>query len=275
MKHYTHVLSIAGHETLCSAGMGADLKSFAANGCYGLGALTSIVNDNPKDIISIKHLPEAFVVSQIKTLLDSMPIKAAKTGMLNSASLIKEVTSILSQYPDLTLVVDPVIMASGGYQMINDEAVLAYKEGLLSMATIITPNFLEAQHLSGRTIHSLEELHDCAQFLAETYQTSVVIKSGCFDSKKIHDVLYDLPNKKLHTFTYDKVDTHNVNGSGCSFSATITANLGKGESLYDAVYHAKEYLDAAIRSGAEFSFGVGYGPINHFVNGAPTPTIDQ
>lgn len=271
MKHYTKVLAIAGIETLGSAGMGADIKAMSACGCFAVSALTSVVDATPNKIEHFFHLPVDVVVSQIKSVYNGLGVEAIKIGMLHSAELIHAVYNTLNVFTNRPpIVVDPVIVSTTDVQVIDDEAILAYKEGLLSLATIITPNLREARRLIQKPIVSLEEMKAAAQELGHTYHTSCIIKSGEFEGEWI-DVLYDEPNDELTLFRAQKVDTPNKNGTGCSLSSSIASYLARGEKLKDAVSHAKTYLNAAVASGAEFDFSGGNGPINHFVFGAPTP----
>lgn len=269
MKEYTKVLTIAGIETLGSAGIGADFKSIAANGCFGVVAMTSVVNETPGEIKSIYHLPVEFVLSQIDSVLGGLEVQAIKTGMLHSEELINGIYHTLKKYELPPLVIDPVMVNSDNIQLVSGEAVKAFKEKLFTIADVITPNLREGEKLLNCKISSVSEMKEAVVELACTYNTSVIMKSGHFNKGTNTDVFYDLESENTHVFNVDYIDTENVNGTGDTLSASIACFLARGECVRDAVMHAKEYVHKAIISGAGFEFGKGFGPVNHFAEGAP------
>ncbi|MFA7116676.1 MAG: bifunctional hydroxymethylpyrimidine kinase/phosphomethylpyrimidine kinase [Bacteroidales bacterium] len=275
MKHYTKVLTIAGSETMGSAGINADIKSISANGCFAMPAVTAIVDETPKKIKGYHHIPVDFVISQIESVIDGVGVEAIKTGMLDSEELILAIYHKLKTYHLPPLVIDPVIVSSSDIQIISDGAIKAFKEGLFTLATIITPNLREARRLLERKIDTRSEMEQAAKDLGEIYNTSVIIKSGEFEKDTHTDILYDNTTHKIHSFDYPQIHTKNVNGTGCSLSATIATYLALGNKVYDAVKLSKEYIHHAILSGSEFEFGHGFGPVNHFYKGAPSQITQE
>jgi hydroxymethylpyrimidine/phosphomethylpyrimidine kinase len=181
---------------------------------------------------------------------------------------VEKLANELNLYAQVPIVIDPVITTSSGYHLIDKDTVLALKEKLLHLATVITPNLSEAEILLDYPILSKKDMQEAIYQLSEQIHVSVVIKSGCFrNSNVLIDMFYDFHHRDLSIMETNKIETKNLNGTGDSYSAAIACNLGLGQSLNEAVLNAKKYINCAIQSGANFNFNGGFGPVNHlFIN---------
>lgn len=239
------ILTIAGSDCSAGAGIQADLKAISALGGYALTAVTSVVSETPGKVSQICLMDADFIVDQIRILLEAFPVKAAKTGMLGGVEQVQAVAEIWKEAGrGLPLVVDPVMVATSGGKLLEDDAVQAMKTLLLPLATLITPNMDEAEVLWGSPVTTREEMERCASDLAQTYQTSVLVKGGHLQDDSADDVLclgdtiVWLEAERTHG-----VQTH---GTGCTYSASIAACLGQGLDLTSAVAEAKEFVSRAI-----------------------------
>jgi hydroxymethylpyrimidine/phosphomethylpyrimidine kinase len=252
-------LSVAGSDSSAGAGLQADLKTFGAHGVYGLTAVTCVVSELPGKVSRIIPCPAAMVRDQMEILLNGFPIGALKTGMLFSRDIIAAVAEVLSCLPQRPLlVVDPVMIATSGDALLQPDAVAAYETLLFPMATLLTPNLDEAGALLRRKISRRQELADAAQELSGRYGCAVLIKGGHLAGTEAVDVLYAEGSfTELVAPFVPHVSTH---GTGCTYSAAITAGLARGLSLPDAVAAGKRYVTAAI--GQSFAWG-GVQALNH------------
>lgn len=259
MKEYPKVLAIAGSEPLGSAGVQADIKSISACGSYAAGAITCIVDEDTTRVKQIFPLPVELVLGQVHSFLDDVHASAIKTGMLFTAELVGALGDVLACYRGIPLVVDPVMVDSAGTPLIQQEAIEAYKTHLFPLATIITPNFREANLLLHRTFSG--DTDDDIRELCR-WGNAAIVKSVPHPDG-LMDVFYS-PSVGMKTFVKTKVDTRNVNGTGCTFSSSIASYLSQGRTLPEAVCLAETYIDGAIREGATYRFGTGVGPVTHF-----------
>lgn len=260
MNEYPKVLAIAGSEPMGSAGVQADIKAISACGSYAAGALTCIVNEDTTRVKEVYPLPVALVIGQVRSFLDDVHATAIKTGMLFTEELVRELGSTLRDYRGIPLVVDPVMVDSGGTPLIRREAVDAYKDSLFPLATIITPNFREANLLLDHTFDAASPEADIRALCR--WGNAAIVKSVPHP-EGLMDVFYSEATG-MRTFVKEKVDTRNVNGTGCSFSSSIAAFLSQKYTLEDAVTLAEDYIDGAIHRGATYRFGTGFGPVAHF-----------
>lgn len=264
-KQYCRALTIAGSDTTGGAGLEADLKSFSALGCYGMAAITTIVDESTVRINGIYDLPANFVASQVNSILGDIGADAVKTGMLSNTEIIEAVAGVLTTFAIKNLVIDPVMVSTEGHKLLKDSAIEAMK-GILPMARIITPNHREGEVLLGRKIAEAD-FGDAARELSREYGgVSVMLKAGHFENPILTDYFYNAENQTLTTLPSPKVHTDNNNGTGCTLSSAITAKLACGIPLAKAVEEAKEYVAGAIISGAAYRLGAGRGPVNHFWN---------
>jgi hydroxymethylpyrimidine/phosphomethylpyrimidine kinase len=263
MRKYKIALTIAGSDSSCGAGIQADLKTFAAFGCYGTSVLTALTAQNTKGVQAVFPISANFVEQQLTSIFDDMEVKAIKTGMLFSANIIEAVVDFLDKY-DLPLVVDPVMIAESGDSLIKKSAIYAIKEKLLPLTTVLTPNINEAEYLLKYTINNKQDIEQAAKELCNMGPRAVLIKGGHLQGKTSDDCLYIKKEEKVYWFRSKRIITKNTHGTGCTLSAAITAALALGNQLFDAVNYAKKYITGALIKGSKYSIGHRHGPVHHF-----------
>lgn len=238
------VLTIAGSDCSAGAGLQADLKTFQHFGVFGLTAVTCVVAETPKLVRSVHPVPPAILQDQLHVLLEAFPVAAIKTGMLFSKAHIVAVTEILQEHRGIPLVIDPVMIASTGDPLLEDNAIAAYKERLFPLATVITPNLDEAEVLWGAPARDEATMERAADELSARHGCAVLLKGGHLGAPECADLLVenDLPT----WFRSPRIETAASHGTGCTLSAAIAANLALGKDLHDAVAAAKAYLDRAL-----------------------------
>lgn len=251
-------LTIAGSDSGAGAGIQADLKTFAALRVYGLSALTAVTAQNTLGVRAAVALAPSLVEAQIDAVLEDIGATAAKTGMLANAEIIEAVVGCVERWK-LLLVVDPVMVAKGGDRLLEAEAVHALRTLLLPLATVVTPNLPEAEVLSGLRIETLEDMHAAALAIHKLGPLHVVVKGGHLPGEPI-DVYSD--GTKYIEFAAERTPTMHTHGTGCTFSAALTAFLARGFSVEDSVAAAKRYITGAIRCAP--GLGHGHGPVDHF-----------
>ncbi|MFT4177246.1 MAG: bifunctional hydroxymethylpyrimidine kinase/phosphomethylpyrimidine kinase [Luteolibacter sp.] len=240
-------LTIAGSDCSSGAGIQADLKTFQHFGIHGLTAITCIVSETANIVRAVSPVPVDIVADQVSLMLDSFPVAAIKTGMLYSAAHIEAVVEILKAHPGIPLVVDPVMIASTGASLLEEDAIAAYHERLLPLATVITPNLPEAEALSGMSIPDRTQMETVALALAGKFRTSVLLKGGHLDSEECLDLLME-PDGHWHAFAENRLQLPGSHGTGCTFSAAIAARLALGDDLPKSVEKAKAYLTETLRT---------------------------
>jgi hydroxymethylpyrimidine/phosphomethylpyrimidine kinase len=258
-------LTIAGSDSGGGAGIQADLKTFAALGVFGTTAITALTAQNTRGVRGVHPVPVDFVVAQIETVLDDLPVAATKTGMLATAPILQAVATLAASGRLPRLVVDPVMVSSSGDRLLDAEAEHAYVEQLLPHATVATPNLREAEVLLGRSITTLSEQRAAAEALGAFGPRIVVVKGGhaVTDSPgEAVDVVFT--GTSLYELRAPRVETANNHGSGCTFASATAAGLARGLSTADAVAAAKEFVHRAVTGGARWSLGGGHGPLDHF-----------
>jgi hydroxymethylpyrimidine/phosphomethylpyrimidine kinase len=263
-RKYHRVLTIAGSDSGGGAGIQADLKTFAANGCYGMSVVTALTAQNTLGVSAIHPVPVAFVAAQLDAVFDDIGSDAVKIGMLFSPELIGTVAERLRHHRPENIVLDPVMVAQSGDKLLQDAAVEALKRELIPLAGIITPNLPEAAVLLGRRIGSPAEIDAAAVELAALGCGAVLIKGGHLEGEKSDDTLYLAKERRLLRLPGERIATRNNHGTGCTLAAAIAALLAKGETMAAAVAGAKAYITGAIRAGAEYRLGHGHGPVHHF-----------
>ena len=264
-KTYHRVLTIAGSDSGGGAGIQPDLKTFAANGCYGMSVITALTAQNTQGVRGIHPVPIEFVAQQMDAVLSDIGADAIKIGMLYSAELVATVAAKLEEYDATNIVVDPVMVAQSGDKLLRDDAVAALKEKLIPLAEIITPNLPEAAHLLGREIESETDMADGAKELAQLGCRHVLIKGGhAEDANESADYLYSRATEQMIRLGGPRLETRNNHGTGCTLSSAIAARLAQGDALEMAVRRAKDYITAAIQLGASYQIGQGHGPVHHF-----------
>ncbi len=264
MKKYKIALSIAGSDPSGGAGIQADLKTFSACGCYGATAIVAVVDENTVGVTGVHPIPVSFVSGQIKSVLDDVGADAIKIGMLHSSELIRAIKETLSHYDVRNIVLDPVMVATSGDKLLQDEAIETLKNELIPFVRVITPNIPEAEILLGKKIKSQEDLFSVVKDLSFGNKVSVMLKAGHLTDDKLIDVFYNAESGEIIKLESKRIYTKNTHGTGCTFSSAIAAYLAKGLPLNDAVREAKEYINNAIVAGADYEIGKGHGPVHHF-----------
>jgi hydroxymethylpyrimidine/phosphomethylpyrimidine kinase len=247
------LLTIATSDSGGGAGIQADLKAFAAAGCHGMSALVALTAQNTTEVTAVHELPPDFIRAQLDAVFTDYGVDAAKTGMLFSRTIIETVAEFLERHP-VPLVVDPVLIASSGAQLLQDDAVATLIDRLFPLATVVTPNLPEAQTLTGTPSATRREL---AERLVDLGAAAALVTGGHGDPAVDH--LFDgVTHTELPVERYDVPATH---GAGCTHSATFAALLARGLSLRDAARGASEAASAAVRRGL-VEIGAGEGPVD-------------
>jgi hydroxymethylpyrimidine/phosphomethylpyrimidine kinase len=263
-KTYRRVLTIAGSDSGGGAGIQADLKTIAANGCYGMSVITALTAQNTQGVTGIHPVPVDFVAKQLDAVLSDIGADAVKIGMLYSAELIETVARKLQEYRVSRIVLDPVMVAQSGDKLLQDDAIAALKTHLIPMAEVLTPNIPEASVLLGRRISVAGEMHAAAIELSELGCPNVLVKGGHLAGKDCEDCLYVASEKRIMRFPGVRVETRNNHGTGCTLSSAIAVFMARGDEVEAAVRHAKTYITGAIHAGAAYRLGHGHGPVHHF-----------
>jgi hydroxymethylpyrimidine kinase/phosphomethylpyrimidine kinase len=238
-------LTIAGSDSGGGAGVSADLKTFASVGVHGTSAITCLTAQNPRGIRAIQPQTPAMVRRQIEAVFAELPPNAVKTGMLYSAGIVGEVAKWFRGAKRPPLILDPVFVATSGAQLLQAAADRALREELLPLATLATPNLNEAQWLLGMSIRTEEDLRDAARRLHARFGCAALVKGGHLrGAREAVDIFFDGKTELLLSAPFVRgVSTH---GTGCVYSAAITAHVAFGRSLPDAVARAKEFITQAI-----------------------------
>ena len=252
-------LTIAGSDSGAGAGIQADLKTFAAHGVYGLTAITAVTAQNTLGVTTFQALPADLITAQIEAVVADIGVHAAKTGMLPNAASVEAVAAAVVDLEIPLLVVDPVMVATSGDRLLDDDAIAAMKSELFSRALTVTPNIPEAEALTGIAIATEEDRRQAARAIAALGAASVIIKGGHLATHDISDLLFD--GHAFHEFRGERVhgSTH---GTGCTFSAALAAHLALGRPLVEAIPLAQRYVAGAIRHAP--GLGRGQGPMHHF-----------
>ncbi|HJH29158.1 MAG TPA: bifunctional hydroxymethylpyrimidine kinase/phosphomethylpyrimidine kinase [Methanosarcinaceae archaeon] len=249
------VLTIAGTDSSGGAGVSADLKTFASIGAHGTCAITSVTSQNTTGVISAFDMPPPIIMDQIDAVCTDMNVQYAKTGMLASAEIVSAVSRYVKKY-NLVLVVDPVMAAEAGGELLTTDAMSVIRDELLPLCMVVTPNTNEASALSGIVIQDRNDAKHAAKIIADMGAVNVIITGGHLDAS---DVVYE---SKTDTFTvisgeFIEGGTH---GSGCTYSAALTAYLAHGHSIVNSARYAKHFVEHAIRESVPIGSGVA--PVN-------------
>jgi hydroxymethylpyrimidine kinase/phosphomethylpyrimidine kinase len=250
----TVVLTIAGLDPSGGAGIVADIKTIAALGCFPAAALTSITFQNTTGVFGAEHQSAATLRSQVKPIVQDVTVAAAKTGMLPTAEIVAEVARLFAEENLPAPVVDPVVVATSGDVLIDDEAFHILKSKLIPLACVVTPNIPEAEKLAGFAIESEADMRRAAERIQSLGARAVLVKGG-HKQMKAGEAVDILLSESLTEFRSEYLNVGEVHGSGCTLSAAIAAGLGKGMTLEEAVGAAKEYVTNAIRSAPRIGHG--------------------
>lgn len=263
MEKYKVALTIAGSDSSGGAGIQADLKTFAALGCYGMSVITALTAQNTQGVQAILAVPAKFVQQQLDSCFSDIKINAIKTGMLFSASIIEVVAEYIANYR-VPLVIDPVMVSKNGSLLLKKNAINSLSEKLLPLATLLTPNIDEAEYLLKKSINDKQTMQQAARELCNMGPRAVLIKGGHLHAETSDDCLYIRKDKKFYWFKAKRIITNNTHGTGCTLSSAITAFMAQGNSLVDSVNYAKKYITKALVVGSKYRLGSGHGPVHHF-----------
>ena len=265
-------LTIAGSDSGGGAGIQADLKAMEANGVFGASALAAVTAQNTEEVAQAHDLPPALVAAQIDAVATDMNVRAAKTGMLSAPEIIETVADRVAAHDLSPFVVDPVMISKTGFKLLQDAAIETLVEDLLPLATVVTPNVHEAEHLTDIEIETPEDLRAAADVLLDYGPDAVLAKGGHLSgTEEAVDVLVD--GEGARSFVAPRIDTTHTHGTGCTYASAIAANLAKGHDLAAAVERAKRYVTGAIRHA--LPLGHGRGPTNHFFHLDPEAALAE
>lgn len=260
MMTAARALTIAGSDSGGGAGIQADLKTFVANGCYGMSVLAALTAQNTLGVQGVLDVPPEFVAAQIDSVLSDIGCDAAKTGMLSRPAVIVAVADALRRHRVRRLVVDPVMVSKSGHRLLAEDAVDALRTELLPLATIATPNLEEAAVLLGWRAGSVEEMERAVRELHALGPRAVLLKGGhLHGSDRSPDVFFD--GERLEVLHAERLDAKHTHGTGCTLSAAIAAHLARGAEPLAAVSAAKRWLHEAMRHA--YPIGGGIGPVHH------------
>ncbi|MBQ8312387.1 MAG: bifunctional hydroxymethylpyrimidine kinase/phosphomethylpyrimidine kinase [Clostridia bacterium] len=251
-------LSIAGSDCSGGAGIQADIKTMSAHGVYAMSAITALTAQNTMGVISILEATPDFLADQLDAVFTDIFPDAIKIGMMANAALIRVIARKLKQYHAKHIVVDPVMVATSGSKLMQDDALDTLKRELLPLAELVTPNIPEAEVLSGMRITSAEDMVTAAKHMEKTFSCAVLLKGG-HDLNNANDLL--CRNGEIQWFRGRRINNPNTHGTGCTLSSAIASNLSCGMELSSAVKRAKAYISGAL--GAMLDLGKGSGPMNH------------
>ena len=262
-------MTIAGSDCSSGAGVQADLKTFCAHGVYGLTVVTCVVAEVPGRVVGIQELPCKIVCEQMKALHKAYPVAAMKTGMLYTTDVIEAVAEVCAEHPQIPLVVDPVMVAGSGDPLLRMNAVGIYNDVVFPCATLVTPNLDETSVLlGGRAIETRAAMKQAGQELCACHETAFLIKGGHLPGDEAIDMLC-LPGGTVHEFRVSRMAGVSTHGTGCTYSAAITAGLAQGHDLPGAVAQAKRYVTAAIRQSFRWDRPRPLEALNHSAGKAP------
>lgn len=253
-------LTIAGSDPSGGAGLQADLKTFHRFGVYGEAVVTLITAQNTRGVTRVETLRPALVAEQIQAVLEDLPPNAAKTGALGSREVLQEVARQAARFR-FPLVVDPVAVSKHGAVLLDEGAVHSLVEDLLPHAFLLTPNLDEAEVLTGLKVRDVDAMVRAGEALLSMGARNVLVKGGHLLGSTAVDILLS-HRSPARLFRAKRIDTPHTHGSGCTYSAAITALLAQGRALEDAVGEAKKFVTRAIRTAPQL--GGGHGPLNHF-----------
>lgn len=269
---YPVALTIAGSDSGGGAGIQADIKTFSALGVFATSAITAITAQNTQGVRSIQPVSPDVLRDQIEAVLEDFTVDAIKIGMLYSAEAARVVADTLARYPDIPIVLDPVMISTSGSKLLKEDAIRTITERLFPMTTLLTPNIPEAEELSGVKIQNEDDITAAARVLRELGCRSVLVKGGHLAGTEATDWLF-IEEEKPMRLVDPRVETRNTHGTGCTLSSAIAAYLALSISFEFAVRLGKTYVNKAIANGAGIEVGHGHGPVNHLFHPSPLHKI--
>lgn len=251
-------LTIAGSDSSGGAGIQADIKTMSAHGIYAMSAITALTAQNTTGVTAILDSTPEFLAAQLDAVFTDIFPDAVKIGMVSAAELIHIIAEKLLHYQAHHIVVDPVMVATSGAKLLQDNAVDTFRKELLPLAEVVTPNIPEAEILAGMEIHSPIDMERAAAKIGDEYHCAVLCKGG-HDLNDANDFLWE--DGTGTWFKGRRINNPNTHGTGCTLSSAIASELAQGQSLHDAVEQSKAYISGAL--AAMLDLGKGRGPMNH------------
>lgn len=263
-------MTIAGSDSGGGAGVQADIKAISATGSYAASAVTAVTVQNTLGVRAVHNVPIDIVKGQIDAVLSDIGADAVKIGMLSSAELVQAVKESLELHCITNVVLDPVMVATSGDRLLDEDAVEVLSTCLAPYARVLTPNIPEAEILAGEKITSQKDLPGIGRKLSDTLsaisgrKVSVLMKAGHLEDDFLVDYFYNAEEDQTLELRSRRFSTRNTHGTGCTLSSAFASYLAQGLSLDDAAMAAKKYISSAIEAGAAYEIGHGHGPVDHF-----------
>jgi len=261
-QRYPRVLSIAGSDSGGGAGIQADLKTFAALGCFGMTAITALTAQNTCGVRSIHGVPPEMLRDQIDAVMEDIGVDAVKIGMLHAPDIVRTVAQALDRHQPPHVVFDPVMVATSGAVLIDVDAIHVLVAELFARVVLITPNLDEAGLLVGQPLTTVQDMLPAARVLLGQGARAVLLKGGHLPGADVVDLLL-LPDVEPIWMFGPRIDSPNTHGTGCTLSSAVAAYLALGHALPDAVQQARVFVRQAMLAGASVKTGQGSGPLNH------------
>lgn len=252
------VLTVAGSDCSGGAGIQADIKTITAHRLYAMSAITALTAQNTTGVYGVTEASPGFVGQQLDCIFDDIRPDAVKIGMVSNAAIIRVISEKLREYKAENIVLDPVMVATSGSKLLNEDAVGELTTGLMPLADVVTPNIPEAESLCGFAIESREDMLRAAKYIYDKTGADVLVKGGHL-SGGADDLLFS--GEREYWFASRRIDNPNTHGTGCTLSSAIACNLAMGHSMAESVKRAKDYVTGALMSGLDL--GRGSGPLNH------------
>jgi hydroxymethylpyrimidine/phosphomethylpyrimidine kinase len=259
---YPRVLSIAGSDSGGGAGIQADLKTFSALGCFGMTAITALTAQNTLGVRSIHSVPPSILADQIDAVVEDIGVDAVKIGMLHSGETVRTVAAALRRHGLGKIVLDPVMIATSGAKLIDDQAIEVLVRELFPLAALVTPNLDEAALLVRQPLNNEADMEAAARQLIERGAQAVLVKGGHLPGGTVSDLLLARGGQPLW-MRAARIASGNTHGTGCTLSSAIASHFALGAELGEAVARAREFVRGALQAGAPVRTGGGSGPLNH------------
>ena len=253
------VLIVAGSDPSGGAGIQADIKTVTALGGYAATAITAMTVQNTKGVTAVHPVPTDVISAQIKTVMEDIGADAIKVGMISNVETAKEVVSLVKDYPDIPLVLDPVLVATSGDALAGDGVAAVIKEKLAGLCAVITPNTAEASALTGIEVTDRDTKVTAGEALVTMGADAALVKGGHLAGDTVEDALITSDGARI--FSNPRIDTTSTHGTGCTLASAIATGLAQGMALQSAVKRAIDYVHMAIKTAP--GYGSGSGPLNH------------
>jgi hydroxymethylpyrimidine/phosphomethylpyrimidine kinase len=267
-SRYPRLLTIAGSDSGGGAGIQADLKTFSALGCYGMSAITALTAQNTTGVRAIHAIPPQMLRDQIDAVIEDIGVDAVKIGMLHAPEIVQVVADAIDRHQLRQVVLDPVMIATSGAVLIENEAVQALVQQLFPRVHLITPNLDEAGFLVGHTLKNESDMESASDQLLGLGARAVLIKGGHLSGDTVADLFVNSQGQKWW-LRAPRIHSPNTHGTGCTLSSAIAAHLALGDPIEQAIEKSHAYIRQALQAGAHVRTGSGSGPLNHI--SAPVP----